>query len=72
MQIHSKITGTKGVVLVYNDALRFRDMITQEAEAVAEAIELELAPVPTAKELDILDNASGEEARWTPYGNPYQ
>lgn len=32
MQIHSKITGIRGFVSVYNDALRFRDMITQKAE----------------------------------------
>ena len=32
MQIHSKITGTKGFVSTYNEALRFRDMITLEAQ----------------------------------------
>ena len=32
MQIHSKITGTRGFVSTYNEALRFRDMITLEAE----------------------------------------
>lgn len=32
MQIHSKITGTKGFVSAYNEALRFRDMITPKAE----------------------------------------
>jgi transposase InsO family protein len=32
MQIHSKLTGVKGIVRLYNDALRFRDMITPQAE----------------------------------------
>jgi transposase InsO family protein len=32
MIIHSKITGTRGFVSTYNEALRFRDMITPEAE----------------------------------------
>lgn len=32
MQIHSKLTNTKGFVSAYDSALRFRDMITQEAE----------------------------------------
>ena len=32
MRIHSKLTGTKGFVLAYEEALRFRDMITREAE----------------------------------------
>jgi transposase InsO family protein len=32
MQIHSKLTGVKGIVRLYNEALRFRDMITREAE----------------------------------------
>ena len=32
MQIHSKITATRGFVSAYNEALRFRDMITREAE----------------------------------------
>jgi len=32
MQIHSKITNTRGFVSTYDEALRFRDMITQEAE----------------------------------------
>jgi putative transposase len=32
MHIHSKLAGTKGLVAVYDEALRFRDMITQEAE----------------------------------------
>src|ERR1700679_3131669 len=32
MQIHSKIAGTKGLVRLYDEALRFRDMITQEAQ----------------------------------------
>jgi putative transposase len=32
MQIHSKLTGTKGLVAVYDEALRLRDMITQEAQ----------------------------------------
>ena len=32
MQIHSKVTGTKGFVRTYNEALRFRDMITEEAQ----------------------------------------
>jgi len=32
MQIHSKLTGTRGFVSTYNEALRFRDMITKEAE----------------------------------------
>lgn len=32
MRIHSKISRTKGLVSVYNEALRFRDMITPHAE----------------------------------------
>jgi transposase InsO family protein len=32
MQNHSKIAGTKGFVSTYNEALRFRDMITPKAE----------------------------------------
>ena len=32
MQIHSKLTGTKGFVSAYEEALRFRDMITTEAK----------------------------------------
>src|SRR3989338_4364745 len=32
MQIYSKVTGTKGFVSTYNEALRFRDMITPQAE----------------------------------------
>lgn len=32
MIIHSKITGTRGFVSTYNEALRFRDMITPQAE----------------------------------------
>jgi len=32
MQIHSKLANIKGLVSTYNEALRFRDMITQEAE----------------------------------------
>jgi putative transposase len=32
MIIHNKITGTRGFVSTYNEALRFRDMITPEAE----------------------------------------
>lgn len=32
MRIHSKLTGTKGFVSAYNEALRFRDMITEEAQ----------------------------------------
>ena len=32
MQIHSKLTGTKGLVAAYDAALRFRDMITRKAE----------------------------------------
>ena len=32
MRIHSKITNTKGFVSTYNEALRFRDMITPKAE----------------------------------------
>ena len=32
MIIHSKVTGTKGFVSAYNEALRFRDMITPKAE----------------------------------------
>jgi len=32
MQIHSKLAGTKGLVAVYDEALRFRDMITPQAE----------------------------------------
>ncbi len=32
MRIHSKITGTRGFVSTYNEALRFRDMITHKAE----------------------------------------
>ena len=32
MKIHSKLTNTKGFVSTYNDALRFRDMITPLAE----------------------------------------
>jgi transposase InsO family protein len=32
MQIHSKLAGTKGLVRVYDEALRFRDMITHEAQ----------------------------------------
>ena len=32
MQIHSKIAGTRGLVSTYDEALRFRDMITQEAQ----------------------------------------
>ncbi len=31
MHIHSKITGTRGFVIAYNEALRFRDMITPKA-----------------------------------------
>jgi len=31
MQIHSKLTGTRGFVSTYDEALRFRDMITREA-----------------------------------------
>jgi len=31
MRIHSKLANTKGLVSTYNEALRFRDMITQEA-----------------------------------------
>lgn len=38
MQIHSKITGTKGFVSTYDVALRFRDMITQEAEKRAKIL----------------------------------
>lgn len=32
MQIHSKLTGTKGFVSGWEEAVRFRDMITQEAQ----------------------------------------
>lgn len=32
MKIHSKINDTKGFVSIYNEALRFRDMITPKAE----------------------------------------
>lgn len=32
MRIHSKLTGTQGILSAYNVALRFRDMITQEAQ----------------------------------------
>jgi transposase InsO family protein len=32
MQIHSKLAGTKGLVAAYDEALRFRDMITPQAE----------------------------------------
>lgn len=32
MQIHSKLAGIKGIVRLYNEALRFRDMITPKAE----------------------------------------
>ena len=32
MQIHSKLTDTRGFVSTYNEALRFRDMITPQAE----------------------------------------
>ncbi len=32
MQIHSKTTGTRGLVSAYSEALRFRDMITKEAQ----------------------------------------
>lgn len=32
MQIHSKTTGIRGIVRLYNEALRFRDMITPQAE----------------------------------------
>jgi len=32
MRIHNKISGTKGFVSAYNEALRFRDMITPKAE----------------------------------------
>jgi len=32
MQIHSKLTGTRGFVSAYDEALRFRDMITRKAE----------------------------------------
>ncbi len=32
MQIHSKLTGTRGFVSTYNEALRLRDMITPKAE----------------------------------------
>jgi putative transposase len=32
MQIHSKLTNTRGFVIAYNDTLRFRDMITPKAE----------------------------------------
>ena len=32
MQIHSKTTGTRGIVSGWEEALRFRDMITPQAE----------------------------------------
>ena len=32
MKIHSKLTGTKGIVIGWEEAIRFRDMITQEAQ----------------------------------------
>ena len=32
MHIHSKTSGTKGLVALYDEALRFRDMITPQAE----------------------------------------
>jgi transposase InsO family protein len=32
MQIHNKAAGIRGLVVTYNEALRFRDMITQEAQ----------------------------------------
>ena len=38
MRIHSKITGTRGFVSAYNAALRFRDIITQEAEERAKIL----------------------------------
>ncbi len=38
MQIHSKLTGTKGFVLAYDEALRFRDMITRKAKERARII----------------------------------
>ena len=38
MQIHSKLAGTKGLVSIYDEALRFRDMITQEAEERAKIL----------------------------------
>ena len=38
MQIHSKIAGTKGLVRVYDEAIRFRDMITQAAKERAKIL----------------------------------
>ena len=38
MQIHSKLAGTKGLASAYDEALRFRDMITQEAEERAKIL----------------------------------
>ncbi|MBI5038137.1 MAG: DDE-type integrase/transposase/recombinase [Candidatus Kerfeldbacteria bacterium] len=38
MQIYNKIAGTRGLVSAYNEALRFRDMITQEAEERAKIL----------------------------------
>ncbi len=38
MRIHSKIAGTRGLVAAYDEALRFRDMITQEAEERAKIL----------------------------------
>jgi transposase InsO family protein len=38
MQIHSKLAGTKGLVSLYDEALRFRDMITQKAEERAKIL----------------------------------
>lgn len=38
MQIHSKLTGTKGFVKGWEEALRFRDMITREAQERARVL----------------------------------
>ena len=32
MQIHNKTTGTRGIVSGWEEAIRFRDMITKKAE----------------------------------------
>jgi len=38
MQIHSKLAGIKGLVRIYDEALRFRDMITKKAEERAKIL----------------------------------
>ena len=38
MQIHNKSQGVRGLVKIYDEALRFRDMITQQAEERAKIL----------------------------------